>query len=134
MTGVQTCALPIWFKLRTSDLRYWNNINGNLIRVGQKLLVYVPESKAEYYKTFNSMSFDDKQRAIGKSTSIASNNTSEKPKIDSNYEYYTVKSGDNLWTIAQKYPGISASDIQKINNINNTKSLNIGQKLKIRKK
>lgn len=123
-----------WFKLRTSDLRYWNNINGNLIRVGQKLLVYVPESKADYYKKFTSMSFEDKQQAIGKSTNTASNSTVEKPTIDQNYEYYTVRSGDNLWTIAQKYPGISASEIQKLNNISNSKSLNIGQKLKIKKK
>jgi membrane-bound lytic murein transglycosylase D len=29
------------FKVKLSDLKYWNNLNGNLIRVGQKLVVYV---------------------------------------------------------------------------------------------
>ncbi len=120
-----------WFHVRASDVRYWNNIRGNLIRVGQKLTIYVPENKADYYKKFNTMSFAQKQSAIGKTSNTKENN--EKP-IDPDYEYYTVKSGDNLWEIARKYPGISATDIQKLNGIKNTGSLNIGQKIKIRKK
>ena len=48
------------------------------------------------------------------------------------YTIYTVKSGDNLWLIAKNYPGISADDIMKFNNID--ANLNIGQQLKIPKK
>ena len=42
---------------------------------------------------------------------------------------YTVKSGDNLSVIAQKY-GVSVSDIKKWNNLKSTK-IYVGQKLKI---
>ena len=42
---------------------------------------------------------------------------------------YTVKSGDNLSRIAQKY-GVSVSDIKKWNNLKSTK-IYVGQKLKI---
>jgi len=42
---------------------------------------------------------------------------------------YTVRSGDNLSTIAQKY-GVSVSDIKKWNNLKSTK-IYVGQKLKI---
>lgn len=51
-----------WFNVRLSDLRYWNGINRNLIRVGQKLSIYVPESRAYLYDGVNGMSFAAKQR------------------------------------------------------------------------
>ncbi|MGE5395449.1 MAG: LysM peptidoglycan-binding domain-containing protein [Candidatus Saccharibacteria bacterium] len=55
-----------------------------------------------------------------------------KPKAD--FVYYTVRKGDSLWSISQKYPGVSNSDIMKINNIKSPKSLKVGQKLKIKSK
>lgn len=45
--------------------------------------------------------------------------------------YYTVKKNDTLWTIAQKYDGVTAKDIQKQNKISSTRGLQVGQKLKI---
>lgn len=127
-----------WFKVRIADLRYWNNIKGNLIRVGQRLVIYVPENKADHFKAFNAMSFEEKQRAAGKNptnapVSIAAA-TSNNSSIDPSYEYYTVRQGDNLWVISQKYPGISATDIQNLNNIKESRSLSVGQQLKIKKK
>ncbi|HPR31003.1 MAG TPA: LysM peptidoglycan-binding domain-containing protein [Prolixibacteraceae bacterium] len=125
-----------WFKVRTADIRYWNNLRGNLIRVGQKLLIYVPDGKAEYYKSFNSLSFEEKQRAIGinPDRQTSAQNTPSAESTDPNYIYHTVRKGDNLWEIARQYPGISAENIQKLNNITNTGSLYPGQKLKIKKK
>jgi membrane-bound lytic murein transglycosylase D len=124
-----------WFKVRTSDLRYWNNIHGNLIRVGQKLIIYVPAGKGEYYKDFNSMSFGEKQQSVGavipSSTQTATNTQSVS---NDSYIYYTVKKGDNLWTIAQQFQGVSAESIRKLNNISNTRGLSIGQQLKIKSK
>lgn len=127
-----------WFHVRTSDLRYWNNIRRNLIKVGQKLVIYVPKSKVDYYKQFNHMSRSQKQATLGKSTSasnsIKKNTAPSNVKIDPNYIYYTVRNGDNFWTIAKKFPGISNYDIMKLNNINNAKGLKVGQKLKIQMK
>ncbi len=37
------------FGVRVVDLSYWNNIRRNIIRVGQKLVIYVPKSKAGRY-------------------------------------------------------------------------------------
>ena len=37
------------FGVRVNDLIYWNNIRRNLIRVGQKIVIYVPKSKADRY-------------------------------------------------------------------------------------
>ncbi len=124
-----------WFHVRTSDLSYWNNVRRNLIKVGQKLVIYVPEGKESYYNDFNTMSYSQKQATLGKT--VASTQASEKPApqlTNGSYVYYTVKGGDNLWTIAKKFPGISNSDIMEINNIKNANNLKVGQKLRIKPK
>ncbi len=124
-----------WYDVRISDLRYWNNIYRNLIRVGQKIVVYVPNEKADGYKDINQMSFSEKQNFDGKSiVPKYTASSSDTNSYDGNYEYYKVRSGDNLWTIAKRYPGISSTDIQRLNNLGNSSRLSVGQLLKIRKK
>lgn len=123
-----------WYNVRISDVRYWNNINHNLIRVGQKLVIYVPNDKASYYETIDKKTFAQKE---GGSSSTATATTSKPaPKSNSTGEYttYVVKSGDSLWGIAKKYPGVTESEIMQLNGITNPRSLSLGQKLKIPKK
>lgn len=38
------------FGVRLSDLKYWNGLRRNIIRIGQKLVIYVPKSKADRYE------------------------------------------------------------------------------------
>lgn len=123
-----------WFGVRTSDLRYWNNIHRNTIRAGQKLAIYKHKSKAEKYKKLDKMSFAEKQASIGKSA--VTSQVTESPKMDSsgNFVLYTVKSGDTLWEIAQKYPGVSDRDIMRLNNLSSASKLKPGQQLKIKPK
>ena len=120
--------------MRTSDLRYWNNINRNLIRVGQKLAVYVPKGKESKYKKINSMTFAEKQASIGKTVSAKKTVVAEKVPEDNAYIYYTVRRGDNLWTIAKKFNGVTNESIMKLNNIADVKKISPGQRLKIKKK
>ncbi|MDD4149158.1 MAG: transglycosylase SLT domain-containing protein [Bacteroidales bacterium] len=130
-SGDAVGLIASWYGVETANLRAWNGISGNMIRVGQKLKVYVPEALASKYKIVDSQSFEEKQRTIGINTDT--NKPKEEP-IDPNYEYYTVKSGDSPYGISLKYDGISSDDILKLNGITNPSSLRIGQKLKIRKK
>ncbi len=121
-----------WYNVRTSDLRYWNNIRGNMIRAGQKLVIYKPKSSISKYKDIDNLSYSQKQARAGKT--VAKSTTT--PVIDDNgeYEVYTVRSGDTLWEIAKKFPGVSDSDIMRWNNISNANSIRPGQKLKIKPK
>jgi membrane-bound lytic murein transglycosylase D len=132
-TGDNIGFISAWFHIRQNDLRYWNNISRNLIRVGQKLAIYVPEKDKEKYEKVAKMSFADKQASIGKSATTTTSTVKAEP-LDSNYEYYTVKKGDSIWDIAQKYAGITSDEIMRLNNIANERSLYVGQKLKIKKK
>ena len=118
-------AIAIKFNVRLADLKYWNNLDKRLtIRPGQKLVLYVPEKKADQYKS--------KAPYAGKV-----DNTVKAPEvetIDGEFVLYTVKKGENLWTIAKKYPGISNRDIMKWNGLTDkdVKGLQPGQKLKIK--
>lgn len=125
-----------WYNVHLNDLRAWNNLNRNLIRVGQKLVVYVPEDKKEHYERINLLSFNAKQELAGQPvpSSPAPERASASTSSDGEFEYYTVKSGDNLWQISQKFPGVSNDDIMRLNNITNARNLKPGQRLKIRPK
>ena len=130
--------IATWFHVKTDDLRYWNNIRRNMIRVGQKLTIYVPKQYADFYSKVNQLSFAEKEQyakrtpVAGKTndkTLVASNQVSS----DGNFVYYTVKSGDTLWSIAQKFPGVTNNDILQLNKMSNSK-IQPGQKLKIQAK
>ncbi|MDF1547596.1 MAG: transglycosylase SLT domain-containing protein, partial [Bacteroidales bacterium] len=103
-----------WYDVKIADLKYWNKLRRNTIRVGQNLTVYVPNKKAYKYKDVNKLSIEQKNKVAFKNTSNTSVNQGF--KYDAGYIYYKVKSGDNLWTIAQKYDGVSNLDIKKLNN------------------
>jgi membrane-bound lytic murein transglycosylase D len=99
--------------------------------------VYVPKNKVGNYENMNKMSFAEKQKTIGKTTTsaplVAKTGQLPTQKGASNdiYVYYTVKQGDTLWEIARDYPGVSENDIMKLNNLGYTDKIQPGQKLKI---
>ncbi len=110
------------YKVRTSDLRYWNDITRNNIRIGQQLVIYVPKV----------------QTASREKTTIKANADTSKPTINTTnqfagYIYYQVKSGDNLWKIASQYPGVSNLDIIKWNKLSNPEKIKPGQTIIIKK-
>ncbi len=114
------------YRIRANDLTQWNNIRRNLIRVGQKLAIYVPEKdKSKYQKTTAKTSNSSKSASASSGANDSSN---------AEFELYTVRNGDNVWEIAQKYEGVTTDEILQLNNISNEKGLVVGQKLKIRKK
>lgn len=114
-----------WFDVYTSNLRYWNNIRRNIIRVGQKLVIYVDEEKADHYRQIA-------RTKGGQQTS--SNQQLAETTDEDDYIYHTVGRGDSIWSIAREYPDVSDSDILRLNNINNAQSIKPGQKLKIKPK
>jgi len=118
-----------WFDCSVRDIKCWNGMSSNNLDVGQQLKIYKPLRKVSYYQSFNTMSFDQKQ---GKSSS----RTTARQNLDPNFVYYTIKSGDNLYTIAQKFDGVTDSDIKSINSFSTSdvQHLQIGQVIRIKRK
>lgn len=133
-TGDNVGFISSWFRVRASDLRYWNNIRRDMIRVGQKLAVYVPESQKTKYQKVTTLTFAQKQASIGKTSNSAPVQKQGNQTLSNDFIYYTVRKGDTIWEIAQKYAGISSDEIMKLNNLTNDRGLYIGQKIKIKKK
>ena len=125
-----------WFKVGLSELRYWNNIYRNTIRVGQKLVIYVDPAKSNYFSEINSMSFEDKQKMVGKA--VYSNSQpvviNEPDELDGEFITYTVRYGDTIWDIVKMFDNVTSSQVLTLNNISDPGKIHVGQKLKIKKK
>jgi membrane-bound lytic murein transglycosylase D len=123
-----------WFRVGLSDLRYWNNIYRNTIRVGQKLAIYVDPSKSDYYSKVNSMTFAEKQQMTGKTATSNPVMTALQSGPDGDYVTYTVRYGDTIWDIVKLFENVSTTEVLTLNNISDPGKIKVGQILKIKKK
>ena len=85
------------FGVRVSQIKQWNGLRSNNLRIGQRLTIYPRNPPSSTAK---------------KSTST---------KVSTNSKTYTVKSGDSLWSISQKFPGVSVQNIRDWNDISSNK-------------
>ena len=103
------------YKVSVASIQTVNKIkNPNRISVGQVLMIPSPGQATALANTSSS------KQALSKSTST------KKTKL----VYHTVKKGENLNVIAQKYK-VSTSDLKRWNKIKNANKIYSGQKLKI---
>ncbi|MCS7004079.1 MAG: LysM peptidoglycan-binding domain-containing protein [Cytophagales bacterium] len=89
-----------------AQLKVWNQLRSSYIKPGRQLVIYT--------LSYSLPSQKDKKL---------------NPKSIT-YSIYTVRSGDSLWQIAQKY-GVTVQQLKEWNQLKSTK-LEIGQKLKVR--
>jgi membrane-bound lytic murein transglycosylase D len=86
------------YGVRVSQIKRWNGLRSNNLKIGQRLTIYprkpVTNSKPSTPKTTVSSS--------GRKT-------------------YKVKSGDSLWSIAQKFSGVSVQNLKDWNDISGNK-------------
>jgi len=101
------------YGVRVSDLKRWNGLRGNNLRIGQRLTIFSKNPKTKVNK------------ATGSSTKKQT-----KTIISAGTKVHTVKQGDSLWTISRKYPGISIQNLREWNGISGA-NLKPGTKLKL---
>jgi membrane-bound lytic murein transglycosylase D len=98
------------YSVSVNDIKRWNNKSTSKVMVGESLAIYV-----------------DKNEKV-KSNSLVAKSSSENV---SQTTFHTVKRGDTLWNISQKYDGVSVNDIKKWNNLKGNNVV-VGQKIRIR--
>ncbi len=104
------------YGVRVSDIKKWNGLRSNNLSIGQRLTIY---PRKPYVA------------APTKTGNTVAKKTTSKP-LSGNVEIYIVQSGDSLWSISQKFPGVSVQNIKDWNDISGNK-LKPGMKLKISK-
>jgi D-alanyl-D-alanine carboxypeptidase len=114
-----------------SDLKLWNQLRGNRIDPGQQLAIYQALPGGESGDDPASESSSQAAVVDSKNKAEASRQTASQPADSRIIHFYTVRPGDTLWTISQKYDGVSVKDIMKANRIKRAKTLKPGTTLKI---
>jgi membrane-bound lytic murein transglycosylase D len=112
------------YGVRVSDIKKWNRLRNNRLRIGQRLTIYPKRLRITKKEMANT-----KKETRVKKKKPAKKTTQPKGE----YIIYVVKKGDSLWTIARKFPKVSTDDLKKWNNIWSAKSIKPGTKLKIYK-
>ncbi|MEO9893543.1 LysM peptidoglycan-binding domain-containing protein [Aurantibacter sp.] len=99
------------YGVRVSQLKQWNGLRSNNLSIGQRLTIYPRNSGA-------------------RASTNTKKTTTTSVKIPSGAKTHTVRSGDSLWTISRKYPGVSIDNLKKWNRLNSS-NLKPGTKLKL---
>jgi membrane-bound lytic murein transglycosylase D len=94
------------YGVTVNNIKNWNSLRSNNLRIGQRLVIY-PRG----------------QKSTPSAVSQTSTNT------DSSTEY-VVRQGDTLWSIANKFPGVSIENLKNWNGISGS-NLKPGMKLKL---
>lgn len=140
------------FGISVDKLKDINNLSGNLLNIGQKLLIKDTSSSEDvgvYYtvkagdtlygianeynltvdELKNMNNLKNNNLSVGQKLLVSG--TGENIVDGSDYDTYVVKSGDNLYAIARKF----GTTVDKLKDINNLSSnlLSIGQKLLVPK-
>ena len=107
------------YRVSVNQIKRWNNLKSNNIRVGQRLIIYRGGKAPASASTSTSTST---QKAA----------PAPKPVVAASGEYviYTIQSGDSFYSIAKNYPGVSAQNIMDYNGIDSSK-IRPGMKIKI---
>lgn len=100
------------FHVRVSDIRRWNNLHSNMIRVGQRLNIWLKPHFAANY----SPKPKNRQPAQPK-TSIVNGK-----------KYHIVQEGESLWSISRIYENLTIDKLKKLNQLS-TNKIKPGQKL-----
>ena len=95
--------------VRVSQIKQWNDLRSNNLRIGQRLTIYPKKSPA---------------------STVKPRETPARTGVTSNSKIHEVRSGDSLWTISKKYPGVTIENLRKWNGISGN-NLKLGTKLKL---
>lgn len=131
------------YGVTAQEIRKWNGLASTRVARGKRLVLYVDNGGVSFAsagqgaqkKTPAGSGQTAAARTGGgqavRSTPVASpSQVTAQAVAGKKAVSYTVKSGDSLYSIAKKYPGVSADDLKRANNLSGS-SIRPGQVLKI---
>ncbi len=108
-SGETLSHIAVKYHVKVADLQRWNGVKDNL-KIGQRIVIYTNGS------------------GPSKSVSTGGNTTTS-----GGYVYYTVRKGDSLSVIAEKFSGVTVKSIMNLNGLSGSSKIYPGMKLKVKK-
>ncbi|MDE5551772.1 MAG: LysM peptidoglycan-binding domain-containing protein [Muribaculaceae bacterium] len=138
--GETLSAIANRYKVTVSDIRSWNSLRRNAVRAGQKLRIQTSEDVADADNSGNVRTNEPATNTRNNSStaSTASNNKNNSQSRQSQTKKkaepaapssHTIKSGENLTTIAKKY-GVTVDELRRANNLKGD-AIRAGASLKV---
>lgn len=131
-TGDNLGGISQTFGVPLSQLMAANQLRSHKIKAGDPLVIHVPKAKAKEAQLLAKGGVMPGSLPKAENTPVKAVPGKPAPAKQPDYTLYTVKSGDNLWLIAKRFPGITEKDIMAYNGI--TEKIQPGMQLKIPKK
>ncbi|MEX2403466.1 MAG: LysM peptidoglycan-binding domain-containing protein [Balneolales bacterium] len=111
-----------WFETRAMQVRSWNNIS-NSIRPGQRLIIYVPSGKKDYFENMDGMTMQEKQTLRNQGGS-----SNQNVALNDSGQYVVIRN-DNLHDLAIKM-NTSVQELMRLNGLSSS-SIYVGQTLTV---
>ena len=130
-SGESVLSIANFHGVTAAQVRKWNGLRSNKVAAGKTLVLYV--NNGGYSLASNKSSSSSDKSSSNQTSATKSTNSNPSKNIassNSSSSSYKVKSGDSYYSIAKKYPGVSANDIMNMNNAKNS-SLRPGQVIKV---
>lgn len=115
------------YRVSSSDIIRWNNLQGYEARPGLRLKIYAPLSSSDFAPQ---RSNPNAQPAATQRTQPATPQANSQPAGGA-AAYYTVRSGDSLWGIANAN-NLSVDELCRLNNLSRDTRLQVGARLRVR--
>lgn len=112
------------YHVSVAELKKWNKIKGKYVGTGVRLKI-----KTSTLAIVKPQESNNEITTEAKIEEVKNTEVEEKPA--KKITFYTVKKGDTLYGISQKYSGVSLDDILKANNLSKKSTLKVGDKIKI---
>jgi membrane-bound lytic murein transglycosylase D len=128
-SGENLYAIANRYGVTARDIRKWNRLNTNRVAKGRRLIIHIDNGGLTYAAKEDPPAREHKNTAAS-SVNVAETHVVPDAVEEGNTISYTVQSGDSLYSISKKYPGVTVAKIQSANRMKNSR-LQIGQILKI---
>jgi membrane-bound lytic murein transglycosylase D len=141
-SGESISAIARKYGVTVADLKKWNKLPSNKLKRGQRLKVTAPfKAKVEEVSSQGTSatqesttpSSSESESGTTVKTETTTPKSAPKPASTAGVSVYKVKSGDTLWKIAVSH-GMTLEEIRKLNGFNSRTKLQVGQKVKVKKK
>ena len=112
------------------DIRKWNGLGSNRVAKGRRLRLHVDNGGVAFASAKTKKTEKDGAVKAGQKATPVVTKSNQTARVSGKSLTYKVQSGDSLYSIAKKYPGVSTDDLQRANGLTSA-DIRPGQVLKI---